>query len=1123
VKAMNHSIGAEASAQPALAAGLDPSYGRPAVVLFDPRAELERARLACIGGHPGEARRITKELIARLDKPSGSSAEEAEVLGSAYTLLGLLQQRRGEAAYESFSHAVQAFAHVPQGRLEHGLGATVADYGIALQHTGAHRQAVAALDRALELGQDTPDVRRYRCAARLGRGERDDQEDAYKLLADAVQRTSRDWQAWEWLAQVTEALAHDPAEAAAQWTAAWRVLYDEGLFGRALEPARRAVQAYRQAVGMRPEDAELLLAAGRTLALVGLGQEATRLLQRAAVLPADPQIQLDVADGLFDLGDHETAAVLIRAVLAAQPGSERAVTGLARALSRRRDEQSLDEAEQLLTNFLQSHPDSADAETGLGELNRRRGRCEAAVLHFNRALNAGGDQDDARAAFLHGCKGLALLQLRQTREGMTELRTAAARAPDAAWISFPLADAYRDMNDAEAAIAVLQDLTEHHSPGKGRATWVAAMVRLGDLLVETGSWAEARVVLSRIPEPEASSSDVLRPLTTLLLDSGRDTDALEAFRRAEQVYPDDLDIRALHARALSRMGRLGEAADLLTSVLHRDAGRWRDRAWLAEVERLRGHLPTALEQLDLVLKERPGHTWSLSRRAAVHLRMHQPDKAAHDLRTCLDHAPRDLFSLRLLPDVLIPQLRYHEVVDRFQQALRIGDTGPDAELWREYGETLRKLAPHAKAARELSKAEADLTKGLEWSPRDLNRLRALRELLISQNRRSEAVGAFDRAVHSPGANTDAELWREYGATLHRAGRYSEAREALDMALQTALGQGAKQQTAQVRQTLGQLLLDQGMCDEAVNLLDQAAGGTQSQAAKYDGCIARILAHRYMEAQDLLRHWLDAQPSNADAWWLLSQLYYRVGSWQQALTAAHSAVKYDPSDAKKQELLGWSILRTGKDLGIAHAAFAEAIELDPSQPSRREGRARVFWQAGQDEDARTACQELLDCLPCERTQDTEARVIRGWCLARLNRPRDAVTEYLRALPGAGEERATIEFDLALCQIRAGRADDAEKTLEQAWLDVEFQRAPEQPQYQPQLRRRGILAEILQDVQTARAHYRVLRRSRAVRAVLVCLDKELRELPEISLKSDTKPTTSGSSTLHADEFSGRTKEN
>jgi tetratricopeptide (TPR) repeat protein len=1115
---MDQSIGVGTSARPTLAAGLDPSSGVAAVVSPKPRAELERARIAYAGGRSGEAGRITEELVARLGEHVGPSAEEAEVLGSAYTLLGLLHHLRGEAAYEPFAHAVEAFAQVPQDRLECGPGVTVADYGIALHHTGAHRQAVAALDRALELGHDTPDVRRYRAAARLGRGDRDDQEDAYRLLADTVQRTPDDWQAREWLARVTEELAHDPAETAAQWAAAWQVLYEEGLFGRALEPAQRAVRAYRQAVGVRPEDVGLLLAAGRTLAQVGLGQEAAGLLRRAAALPAASQIRLDVADALLDLGDHETAGALTRAVIAVEPGSERAVTGLTRALSRRRDEQSLDEAERLLTVFLQSHPDSVDAEAQLGELNRQRGRPEAAVFHFNRALDAGGERDAARAALLHGRKGLALLQLRRPREGMKELRTAAARAPETPWISFSLADAYRDMGDAEGAIAVLRNFIELHPPAKGRAAWVAAMIRLGDLLAETGSWAEARAVFRQIPEPEASSSDVLGPLTTFLLDSGQDTEALEAFLHAEHVHPDDLEIRALHARVLYRTGRLDEAADLLTSVLDQDAGRWGDRAWLGEVERLRGHLPIALEQLDRVLEEHPEHTWSLSSRAAVHLRMDQLTKAAHDLRTCLDHAPRDLFSLRLLADVLIPLHHYQEIIGRFQRALRSGDTAPDAGLWREYGETLRKLAPHAEAAKELSDAEADLTKSLQWSPRDLNRLRALRELLIAQDRCGEAVGAFDHAVRSSGDNADAGLWCEYGETLRRTGRYSEARGALDMALETALGQGAEQQIAQVRHTLGRLLLDQGKYDEAANLMDQAAHGTRNQAARYDACTARILAHRYAEARDLLRHWLDAQPSDADTWWLLSQVYYRVGSWQQAVTAAQNAVKYDPNDAKKQELLGWSILRTGKDLATAQAAFDNAIELDPSQPSRREGKARVLWQAGQHDDARTACQELLDCLPSESMQDAAARIIRGWCLARLNRPRDAVAEYMRVLPGAGEERAMIEFDLALCQIRAGRADDAEKTLEQAWLDVGFQRAPERPGHQPQLRRRGILAEIWQDVQAERAHDRVLRRSRVVREVLVCLDEELRKLPEIGPESDTKSAASESSTLHADEFSG-----
>ena len=962
---------------------------QPAPEKLDVRSELERVRIA-YREHLPTGTRLAENLVVRLRDLPDFGAEDAEVLGSAYTLLGLMQCLNDEQpiADEQFAHAVQAFARVPPDRLERGLAVTAADHGIALQRTGAHSAAVSALRRAVELGQDTPDVKRYLGAALRDQGE---QEQAYTVLAEAVRRAPEDWQAWEWLAALAEDLGHDPMETANEWAAAGQILRKNGLI-------RPAAQAYRQAVRLRPDDVGLLIAAGGTLSEAN-DPEATGMLQHAVDLPADPDDRLQIANLLLRLRDGTTAVKLAREVLDADPDNERAVIELARALISLRDNESSRQAKQTLTRFLQSHPGSVYAEALLGDMYRAQNRPKQAIRHFDRALARGVDQTDP-SAFLHGSKGQALLQLGQTEEGVAELLTAAERDPDLPWVRLELADVYRAQGDPDAEIRVLRDLIDRGLLDKDPAKRTEVLVRLGIGLAAKDD-PDAVAVLRQVLDVDSLDVKVLRPLTMALLRGGYEDQALGALDHAERAVPDDLDVRALRGYVFYQIGRLDDAADLLTDLLSQAGDRWQDRALLGEIERVRGNLPAALEQLNQILTEHPDDTWSLSSRAAVYLDMGEQDKAKRDLELCLQSEPRDLFSLKVL-----------------------------------------------------------------------------REMLISQGHLANAVKAFRDAVEAPGPEPTAELLREYGETLRLAGAYPQARDALDKALRQ------NPRDALTRRALGRLLLDQGKYDEALATFDEAAQDMLDDAAWYEGCTVRILSGRYAEALTRLDERIAAQPDDADAWWMRGWLYYRVGAWPQALEAADQAAWLEPGDPQNHLLLGWAALRTGGDTKRALDAFAQATRIAPSAPEPTKAYGYAYWLAGRDDEAHDKWESLLTGLLRDHKDDPDAQALKGWCLARLGRPQEAITEYLRAFPTV--DRPTIEFDLALCQVQAGRPVDAQYTLKQAWHHLNAE---------PELRRRGILDAALQDINAVVAHDPGLRENKRLRKTQNRMTEHLAALPKI----------------------------
>ena len=976
---------------------LSPPGKQAAPVELDVRSKLERIRIAYIGEQFPTGARLAEDLVAWLRDLPDLGAEDAEVLGSAYTLLGLMQCLNDEQliADEQFARAAQAFARVPPDRLQRGLAVTAADHGIALQHSGVHSAAVSALRRAIELGQDTPDIRRYLGAALSGQGK---QEEAYTVLTGAVRRAPEDWQAREWLAALAQDLGHDPMETAREWAAAGRILRKNGLI-------RRAAQAYRQAVLLRPDDVELLIAAGGILSEAS-DPEATGMLRHAADLSAEPDDRLQIIDLLLRLGDGTTAVRLAREVLDTDPDNDRAVIELARALISLGDKESSRQAMRTLTRFLRSHPGSVDAEALLGGMYRAQNRPKQAIWHFDRALAAGAEQTDPSAS-LHGSKGQALLQLGKTEEGVAELLTAAERDPNLPWVRLELADVYRAQGEPDAEIRMLRELIDRGLLDEDPVKRTEVLVRLGIHLAARDD-PDAVAMLRQVPDPEALDVKVLRPLTTALLRGGHEDQALEALDGAEQAFPDDLDVRALRGYVLYQTGRLDDAADLLTSLLSQAEDRWQDRALLGEVERVRGHPSAALEQLNQVLTEHPDDTWSLSSRAAVYLDMGEQDKAKCDLEQCLHSEPRDLFSLKVL-----------------------------------------------------------------------------REMLISQGRLADTVKAFRDAVEAPGPEPSAELWREYGETLRLAGVYPQARDALDKALR----QNPKD--ALTRRVLARLLLDQGKYEEALATFDEVAQEMRDDAAWYEGCTVRILSGRYAEALTRLDQRSAAQPDEADAWWMRGWLYYRIGAWPQALEAADRATRLEPGDPQNHLLLGWAALRSGENTERALDAFAEATHIASSAPELAKAygaHGYAYWLADRDDEAREEWESLLKNMLCNR-DDPDAQALKGWCLVRLGRPQEAITEYLRAFPTV--DRPTIEFDLALCQVQAGRPADAQYSLNQAWHDLNAE---------PELRRRGILDAALQDINAVVAHDPGLRKNKRLRKTLSRMTEHLAALPKTGGTAD-----------------------
>lgn len=847
------------------------------------RAQLESARDAYKGEHEPEAALKAHDLVSRLGSKPRRPPDEEEIRGCAHTLLGLLRCRAGDqaSARRHFAAALRAFGRLPAGWLTAARGATAADYGITLQRTGDHRGAQAALRAALDLGTDTPDVRRYLGAALRDLGHL---AQADEILTDAVERAPRDWQAAEWLADLHERLgkptyptSEDWARAAALLNEAARLLDEARLSRRAMAAIRRAARSCRHAVREQPDNARLRITAATLTAQSGARADAVKLIEAMPGQAMDTRTRLDLGELLLGLGKNDMAARVFRIVLDAEPGDEHAAVGLGWALIAGSDDGRQDEAVRALTRAVREHPESVDARALLGEIARMRGRYAEAIGLFDDALARDGGTGPA-SAFLHGSKGQALQALGKTADALEELRHAAQINPRLGWVHRALADLYAKSDKPRDRIAELRNV------------------------VRLGAQPQELVDLSMALAREAQR----------LRASGQDageiaSEALDLVDEAGRSLPGDIGLQGIRARVLYDIGRADEAATLLTAVIAADPARLDDVALLGEIERMRGNLPAALGHLNQVIATRPDDAWALSCRAAAHMDAGDPQQAERDARRSLAAEPGDLFTLGVLRDSLIRQNRPDDAVDLLRT--EVAKEKASQELRREYGETLRR-------AGRLAEARTILDEALWKDPRDVATRRVLGWVLLDMFEPAEALAHFEKAALS--APDDPEVRYEEFTALILSGQYEQALENLGSWRDAHPGDG------EAYYLTGWLYLRTGTWQRALTAAREAVRLTPDDAENHN-----LLGMAILRANDdpvsALPEFVEAvRLAPEDPWirrgqaltlWLVGRGDEATAAWEGLLDMVHQEPGEDP---EVSVLKGWCL----GDLGRMDEAVAE---------------------------------------------------------------------------------------------------------------------------------------------------------------------------------------------------------
>jgi tetratricopeptide (TPR) repeat protein len=218
---------------------------------------------------------------------------------------------------------------------------------------------------------------------------------------------------------------------------------------------------------------------------------------------------------------------------------------------------------------------------------------------------------------------------------------------------------------------------------------------------------------------------------------------------------------------------------------------------------------------------------------------------------------------------------------------------------------------------------------------------------------------------------------------------------------------------------------------AISLVLPAGG-----AAADDQARQLIAAGRADDAIQMLNSILRGSPNDAEAYHLLSRVYYALENWDKAISAGQRAVAANPTSSDyhlwlgraygmKAEHSGW--FQALKYARRTKAEFEKAVELDTANVQAHSDLAQYYLEApgflgGGDDLARREAEKLA-------TYDAAAA---HWVKAQLAEKeksyKEAEQEYKAAIdtqnPGAGW------LELAAFYRRTGRIADMESAVRQA---------------------------------------------------------------------------------------------
>jgi FkbM family methyltransferase len=223
-----------------------------------------------------------------------------------------------------------------------------------------------------------------------------------------------------------------------------------------------AIDAYRNAIAMRPDFVDAYVNLGTVVLAFGQTEEAATLYRQAiAISPDSAMAHGNLGKALHDQGRIDDAIVSYRAAIVLRPDDAIVHTNLGAALL---DQRAWDDAAVVTRRAIELRPDNAMAHANLGTALLNLGRHDEALVACRHAIAL-----RLEGVAMHASLGGAMLELGALAEAVMLCRGAIALDPALPSAHFNLSHAFKAMNrleeaeaEAHQAIALCPDSAEYH-------------------------------------------------------------------------------------------------------------------------------------------------------------------------------------------------------------------------------------------------------------------------------------------------------------------------------------------------------------------------------------------------------------------------------------------------------------------------------------------------------------------------------------------------------------------------------------------------------------------------------------------------------------------------------------
>jgi putative PEP-CTERM system TPR-repeat lipoprotein len=660
----------------------------------------------------------------------------------------------------------------------------------------------------------------------------------------------------------------------------------------------------------------------------------------------------------------------------------------------------------LYKQALQREPDNADAHFRVAKGMVAVGDLLSAEKEFRRAAELGRPAQDTVPPLVE-----TLIDLEKYREALEEIRPdLKVDAETSARLTLLRGRAYAGLvNLVEARTQFL--LVAQRFPAESR-------LGLARIAMLEGKLDEAAKLSSESIAVDPRNVDAWIARGELFRVQGATADALDAFRRAEEVKPGHALAIVSQGIVLATLGEFAKAKmrvqDARNVAPYMPLVHFAD-ALIAFRERRHEDAREALERLLYVI---PNHPAGVLLAGSVNYATGQYELAQNAFVAYLSRYPGSLHARKMLGASLLAKGQAEAALSVFTPVLGASSL-PDPEIWGVIGEVYFRLG-------DMAKARQYLERGVGLDPRNPDLLTSLGVSLLASGQVPDAIRRFEAAAALSPANARAENYLVSAlisrGELDRAMRVAEALEArLPKSPEAPYLKGsvlrARKDGAGARRSLERALKLQPTyfpAAAAMADLDRSEGKPGQAVRRFEEvlkadprnldamlALARglVAAGRAEEGIVWLRRALNDHPQSFKAHAVLADAHLALGKLQDALTAASAARELNPRDPGALETLARIQLANG-DRQAATVSYMSLVNLAPNAVPSYLQLADVHASLGSYRDAVATLRTALKIQPRSvPVRAALARVLGQW--GRHKEALEVAREMQRDTPKAPE--------------------------------------------------------------------------------------------------------------------------